>query len=298
VTSKRPERKRSLAGLLEGSADLSQPGTSPFRRLALEALRPGSQQPRRTFDDRALQELADSIREHGVLQPLLVRPVNGGHEIVAGERRWRAAGLAGLSDVPVVVRTLTDQEARAAALIENLQREDLNIIDEVDGKLDLVALTLGLAREEARVRLTRLTKEPAGEEAARLADLFAPLGETWVTFAKNKLRILNWPPLLLDALRSGLPYTLAGVIAAAPEDQHGQLVELARSGMSRSALRAEVERLGLPQGIGSVSQATVVARLLSSRRFMARLQPEDKRAIERWLARMPEVLRSDSEETL
>ncbi|ULH18243.1 ParB/RepB/Spo0J family partition protein (plasmid) [Deinococcus sp. KNUC1210] len=296
MTSKRPERKRNLAGLLEGSSDLTLPGQVVPRSVRLDALKPGSQQPRRTFGDSGLQELALSIQEHGVLQPLLVRPVDGGYEIVAGERRWRAAGLAGLLEVPVVIRELTDLQARAAALIENLQREDLNIIDEVDGKLDLVALALALPREQAKVRLTRLTKEEPGPEAQALEALFAPLGETWVTFAKNKLRILNWPPLLLDALRAGLPYTLAGVIVGTPEVHHAQLITLAQQGLSRSALRAEAERLNQSnkEGETSTAQAALVARRLSSRRFMARLQPDEKKAIERWLARMPDVLRTSS----
>lgn len=297
MTSKRPERKRSLAGLLDGSTDLTQPEAVSIRHLSLEALKPGSQQPRRVFDDLTLQDLANSIREHGILQPLLVRPVDGGFEIVAGERRWRAARLVGLIDVPVLIRRMTDQEARAAALIENLQREDLNIIDEVDSKLDLIALTLNLVREEARIRLTRLTKEAPGPEAEALTALFAPLGETWVAFAKNKLRILNWPPLLLNALREGLPYTLAGVIVNAPAEHHPRLIELAQSGASRTTLRAELEHIGRRQVVDGSSHAAIVARRLSSRRFMSRLQPDERKAVERWLARMPDVLRSRPDDT-
>jgi len=109
--------------------------TPPVTETAIEALRPGRYQPRRRLSEGALSELADSIREQGVLQPLVVRPATpasgpGEFEIVAGERRWHAAKMAGLTTVPVIVRELDDQSALAVALIENLQREDLNPIDQ------------------------------------------------------------------------------------------------------------------------------------------------------------------------
>lgn len=102
--------------------------------LRLNDIEPNKNQPRQVFDDDALSELADSIREHGVLQPLIVRPLSdGSYQLVAGERRWRASRLAGLSEVPVIVRALTDSEVAVIALIENLQREDLNPIEEAEG---------------------------------------------------------------------------------------------------------------------------------------------------------------------
>lgn len=102
--------------------------------LRLNDIEPNKNQPRQFFDDDALNELADSIREHGVLQPLIVRPLaDGSYQLVAGERRWRASRLAGLTEVPVIVRSLTDSEVAVIALIENLQREDLNPIEEAEG---------------------------------------------------------------------------------------------------------------------------------------------------------------------
>lgn len=102
--------------------------------LRLHDIEPNKNQPRQVFDDEALSELADSIREHGVLQPLIVRPVaDGSYQLVAGERRWRASRLAGLTEVPVIVKTLTDSEVAVIALIENLQRENLNPIEEAEG---------------------------------------------------------------------------------------------------------------------------------------------------------------------
>jgi ParB family chromosome partitioning protein len=124
---------RGLEALL--GADLpvaASPGTpAPVASLTVERLQPGRYQPRTRMDESALQELADSIRLHGVMQPILVRPLpDQRYEIVAGERRYRAAQLAGLDEVPVIVREVADEQALAMALIENIQREDLNPLEE------------------------------------------------------------------------------------------------------------------------------------------------------------------------
>ena len=107
--------------------------------LPLSEIVPNKEQPRKTFDEGALEELADSIKQHGVLQPLLVRPLpSGGYQLVAGERRWRASRIAGLKEVPVVVKELSDVETMEIAIIENLQREDLNPIEEAEGLQALI----------------------------------------------------------------------------------------------------------------------------------------------------------------
>lgn len=121
--------------------------------LPLDEIEPNRGQPRRSFDEAALAELADSIREHGVLQPLLVRPMtDGGYRLVAGERRYRAARMAGLTEVPVTVREMTDEQESVFALIENLQREDLNAIEEAEGLRQLIE-TFGLTQEQAAARI-------------------------------------------------------------------------------------------------------------------------------------------------
>jgi ParB family transcriptional regulator, chromosome partitioning protein len=126
--------------------------------VSVDELRPGRYQPRLQLREDSLAELAESIREQGVLQPLIVRATIGsdavGYEIVAGERRWRAARLAGLATVPVIVRELTDQEALAVALIENLQREDLNPIDQAQSMSRLVA-EFGMTHEQIAKALGR-----------------------------------------------------------------------------------------------------------------------------------------------
>ena len=140
--------------------------------LRISQIEPNRKQPRRAFDEDALAELAESIREHGVLQPLLVRPMlHGGYQIVAGERRYRASRLAGLTEVPVIVRELTDSETMQLALIENLQREDLSPLEEAAGyktladeygfSQDDIAKTVGKSRSAVAnaIRLLSLPDE-------------------------------------------------------------------------------------------------------------------------------------------
>ena len=140
-----------------------------LRELPVELVRPNPNQPRKAFDDAALQSLADSIRERGVLQPVLVRPVPGGtYELVAGERRWRAARLAGLETVPALVRAGDDAASLELALIENMAREDLNPIEEARGCALLVE-ELGMTREAIGRRLGR--SRVAVSNLLRLLDL-------------------------------------------------------------------------------------------------------------------------------
>lgn len=137
--------------------------------LPLNDIIPNREQPRKTFDETALEELADSIRQHGVLQPLLVRPLPEGHyQLVAGERRWRAARMAGLSEVPVVVKELNDTQAMELAIIENLQREDLNPIEEAEG-LQALADKCGYTQEEIAASVGK--SRPAIANALRLLRL-------------------------------------------------------------------------------------------------------------------------------
>ena len=128
---------RGLDALL-GGEDSAAPPQGDLRMMKVAHLAPGKYQPRTQMDSESLQELADSIRAQGLMQPILAREVTGGYEIIAGERRWRAAQLAGLTEVPVLVREVADDAVAAMALIENIQREDLNAIDEAHGLQRLI----------------------------------------------------------------------------------------------------------------------------------------------------------------
>ena len=138
-------------------------------KLKLNDIEPNRAQPRKSFDEQALEELANSISTHGVIQPLLVRPLaDGGYQLIAGERRWRASRMAGLTEVPVVIREMSDSEAMELALVENLQREDLNPIEEAQG-LALLMETYGLTQEQAAKRVGK--SRPAVANSMRLLSL-------------------------------------------------------------------------------------------------------------------------------
>jgi ParB family transcriptional regulator, chromosome partitioning protein len=172
---------RGLASLIGDRVDDAALDADEDRRtVALAALKPGRFNPRRNFAEAQLEELAASIRERGLVQPLVVRPSSGDtYEIVAGERRWRAAQLANLHEVPVVVRTLTDQEAVEIAIIENVQREDLNAIEEGEGY--------------------KLLVEGHGYTQDELAGI---IGKSRSHLA-NTLRLLKLPESVQDLVRSG-----------------------------------------------------------------------------------------------
>ncbi len=147
--------------------------------LPPRSIRPNPAQPRRSFDEKALGELTASIAQHGVIQPLSVRRVGGGYELIAGERRLRAAQAAGLSEIPCIVMTMDDAESGLAALIENLQRQDLDFIEEA----------MGISR------LLR-TQNLSQDQAARM------LGKSQSAIA-NKLRLLRHSPQVLGAIKRG-----------------------------------------------------------------------------------------------
>ncbi len=149
-------------------------------QLRLNEIEPNRGQPRKEFDEAALAELADSISRHGVLQPLLVRPlIDGGYQLVAGERRWRASRMAGLTEVPVVIRQMSDQEMMELALIENLQREDLSPLEEARGYQTLLD----------QYQLTQ-------EEVANVVGKSRPA-------VANALRLLLLPGPVLDLVAQG-----------------------------------------------------------------------------------------------
>ena len=185
----KPALGRGLGALMGGNPPPKQPGTTPapntpapapavvtiapgdrVQRVALDRVRPSSLQPRKEFSAEALQELADSIREQGIVQPLIVRERGGFFELIAGERRWRASQLLKLSEVPIIVREADDRTVLELALIENLQRENLNAIEEALGYSQLAG-QFQLTQEEIAVKVgksrasvanaTRLLKLPA-----------------------------------------------------------------------------------------------------------------------------------------
>lgn len=283
-----------LSGIFGEAARLVQAPSGRITTMPVSRLRPGAGQPRRVFDETDLEALAQSIRTKGIQHPLLVRPVEGGYEIVAGERRWRAAQLAGLLEVPVIEREMTDQEAAEAALIENLQRKDLNAFEQIDGKLRLLALAWQTTPEAARGRLNELLRHPDEEEAQMLDTLFSSLGrETWQSYTKNKLRVYNWPPALLSALERGMLMGTATLLSRADEQHHPYLIGLWDNGASRAKLASEVERLA-SSGRRQVLEERLASKL-RDRKWRESLPPKDAEELQLWLGQMPARLRRELE---
>ena len=270
--------------------------------VPLEKLLPRPQ-PRRRFEEASLQALAESVRAHGVLEPLLVRPLGDGrYEVIAGERRLRAAALAGLREVPVVVLEVDEKEATAIALVENLQREDLNPFEETVALLDLLALELGKGREEAVALLHRMRNEATGKvtrnvtgnaEASKVEEVFAKLGRfTWESFVRNRLPLLNLPPDLQEALLEGsIPYTAALELKKVGDPSLRQaLLAEAKSGLSLRDLKARI-REALRPAHPPTPYRELLRRL--ARLDLEDLPPEKRRAAEEHLRALAKVLELD-----
>ncbi len=188
--------------------------------LRVSEIEPNREQPRKQFDEGALSELAASIQEHGVLQPLIVRPMPSGvYQLIAGERRWRAARLAGLQEVPVVIRELDDGQAMAIALIENLQREDLNPVEEARG-YQLLMERFALSQEQVA--------QQVGKSRPAVA---------------NALRLLALPEPILDMVQAGTLSPGAGKALLAIEDGEQQLQAAKLAGEGKLTVR-QLEKMG------------------------------------------------------
>lgn len=193
--------------------------------LRLSQIVPNRDQPRKVFDDTALRELSESIKMHGLIQPLLVRPLSdGSYQIVAGERRWRASRLAGLEKVPVVIKEMADSEVCELALIENLQREDLNPIEEAEGYKTLMD-TYSLTQEQVAERV--------GKSRSAVA---------------NALRLIGLNSAEKEALQNGeITAGHARALLSIPDKElRRQAFELAKTGASVR----EIERISKQQAVG------------------------------------------------
>ncbi len=243
-----------LSNLSETDESVSESTVESPTSIAIEEICLPVKQPRRFFDPEKLEQLAASIQQHGILEPVLVRSLpQGQYELVAGERRYRAAQLAGLKEIPVVVRELTDQEALQLALIENLQREDLNPVEETEGMLDLLTLKLECSQEDIFDALAQMATaqkkgvELSGNVSRQVETIAAILGSTISltpeSFRTSRLPLLKLPADVLEALRQGkLEYTKARAIARLKDPQRQQMLlgQVIEEGLTLSQIRAEV----------------------------------------------------------
>ena len=225
--------------------------------LPARSIRPNPAQPRKVFRAEALEELSDSIRRHGILQPLSVRRCGSSYELIAGERRLRAAQMAGLSEIPCIIMQMDDRESGMAAMIENLQRQDLDFIEEAMGIANLMALY-----------------SMSQEQAARM------LGKSQSAVA-NKLRILRHSDAVLTALReSNLTERHARALLrlAREETKLSAIVEIAKQGMSVARTEKYIEAL-LSQPEDKPRKANVSAFLNNLTASLARIQSSGISAI-------------------
>lgn len=251
--------------------------------LRVEQIFPSKYQPRTYFDEAGMAELIASVKQHGIITPILVRPIGPNqYELVAGERRYKAAKALGLVKVPAVVRAMSETEVPEYALVENLQREDLNPVEETEGILQLLALTLNCSEDVAKSLLYRMKNE-RGKKAKpksdskpdttisiledsdfnefrgnvspnpdfkKVEEVFYRLGKmNWQTFIRTRLPILQLPLEILEALRQGrIEYTKAQAIAQLKEESErlALLGETITKSLSLSKIRERIKMQQLP----------------------------------------------------
>ncbi|WP_155752464.1 ParB/RepB/Spo0J family partition protein [Scytonema sp. UIC 10036] len=205
--------------------DKKEDSLAAAKMIPLDKIVMPSSQPRRYFDSRAMQSLFESIKRDGILTPLLVRSVGERYELVAGERRYRAAQEVGLTEVPATIREMSDSQAIQYALVENLQREDLNPLEETESILQLLALRLGCDDSEVSPLLYKMENEAKGkitrnvsgnDSASTVEQVCTDLGRmNWQSFVRTRLPLLKLPLNVLEALRAGrIEYTKALAIAS------------------------------------------------------------------------------------
>jgi ParB family chromosome partitioning protein len=248
VAKPKPGMGRGLSAILSVSTEAAKASAEELRELPIELISPNPRQPRRRFDQDSLESLAGSLGERGVLQPVLVRPRPGGtYELVAGERRWRAAGIAGLANIPAIVREREDAQALEVALIENMAREDLNPVDEARACAALVE-ELGLTREDVGRRVGR----------SRVA-------------VSNLVRLLDLPDEVLELLQQGALSEGHGRALLLAED-HGARRTLAHAAAEQGwSVRVTEERArGSNADVGRASRARTSNE--------ARLHPDQEQA--------------------
>jgi ParB family chromosome partitioning protein len=280
-------------------------GEAEQRALPLASIVTNPMQPRRYSDEPALAALAASIQANGVLEPILVRPSGEGFEVVAGERRTRAARLAGLESIPAIIRQLDEHQALEIAIIENLQRQDLSPVEETDAILRLIAMRLQRTQEEVIEGIRALYDRARGRdgntgisnaELVEIQALFEALGRfTPSSFYTNRIPLLYLPADILSALREGkLDYSKARMIARVTDDRRRRLLlqKVIAEGLSREAVRRLllVERgTPPPSFIDTQRLLRRVKRSLTTIKI-SELESKQRAKVERLLSELEEAL--------
>lgn len=272
----------------------------PTAEVSLDRITPRADQFRRTFDPAGIEALTASIGELGLLEPIVVRPQGSGFEIVAGERRYRALRQLGWERAPVRVVAFDDAQAELAGAVENLNREDLTPLEEVDAVLSVLQHALGTPRDEViasitRVRTLELEGRSLPEDAVPISRLFKSLGYTSVnSFYANRLSLLRYPGDLLQAMREqGLAYTKARLLARlkdaeARRDLLGRVLE---ADLSVEALERQVRSLleTARASPGLYSDLSRIKRLVTQRR-VERLDTAAQKRLRQLMKEMEKLL--------
>ncbi len=275
------------------------------RQLPLGDIYLNPNQPRKFFREEALDTLTVSIKEKGVLQPVLVREHGDGYELVAGERRYRAAQRAGLETIPAVIREVSDEESLELALIENLQREDLNPVEETDGTLTLLSLKLGVPVQNVLEAIRQSHYRALGRvdnnvvinpHIESVEALFKSLGRyTASSFYSHRVPILKMPEALVQAVQAGrLEYSKARVLGSIKDEEvRARLLQLTlENNLSLKQLRAEIDKQAGVKDVKQQGSAVDIAglkRKLTPNRI-SKLPADKQRELDKLLAKIDALL--------
>mgnify|MGYP006429669873 CR=1 FL=1 len=285
---------------------ISELPTEAESDLPLSAIVTTQSQPRQYFDAEKLDQLTASIKKHGILEPLLVRPLvdgKGQYELVAGERRFRAAQALNLDTVPVIIRELTDEEALALSLVENLAREDLNPIEETEGVIALLGIELNLEHSEVVSLFYRLDNQKKGkvthnvvgnELTEQMEAIFSGLGYSLSSFIANRLPLLKLPQEILDTLRQGkLAYTKAIAISRVKDEEQRRslLAEAISENLSLSEIKKRIQAIKSPSSepASQIKKLDRTVKQLKSTQLW-KSNPEKWKRIESLLEEMESLL--------
>jgi ParB family chromosome partitioning protein len=300
--SDRPYNAKANLNVLFGD---DEPSSSP-QMVKIESISLPDSQPRRYFDPQKLEQLTQSIKAHGILENLLVRPLEnkeGSYELVAGERRYRAAIAAELTEVPVTIRELADEEAFSIALVENLQREDLNPVEETEGIVTLLGIQLKESPEIVISLLYRMDNEQkkkvtnnviGNTEKQKIESVFANLGQNWQSFVNNRLPLLKLPDEILEVLRQGkIEYTKAKAIALVKDEQQRKkiLEEALDKNLSLVQIKEKIKALSTEEHSApspSTQVKTITSRLNHSKLWEK--NPKKWKQVQNWLQKIENLL--------
>ena len=300
--SDRPYNAKADLSVLFGD---NEPATST-PKVKIDFISLPDSQPRRYFDPQKLEQLTQSVKAHGILENLLVRPLKGKegeYELVAGERRYRAAIAAELTEVPVTIRELSDEEALSIALVENLQREDLNPVEETEGIVTLLGIELKESPEAVISLLHKMDNEQKGKvtnnvignvEKQKIELVFANLGQNWQSFVNNRLPLLKLPDEILEVLRQGkIAYTKARAIAKIKDEQqrNNLIDEAVTKNLSLVQIKEKIKALSTDEdsSLSPSSQVKTITRRLNQSKLWDK-NPKQWKKVQNWLQKIENLL--------